>query len=524
MINASRVLLAALTLTLAAPFPSLAEDDRWVHLGPFGGPVLEVEIAPSAHRTLYVSGGAGVYRSDDAAAHWHAAWEGLPPSVRALAVDPTAAGTVYAGVLSPVTPEAASLYKSVDRGVTWAPLGVSGEGIFGIAIDPHDPERILAAGQTGLFRSEDGGETWSRSEVNAGAPPSAYLDSVAFNSFAGVDGMLKSSDGGATWKQANEGLGGRPFLAGAIAPSNPAVIYESVVGYSVVRSSNGGADWRVVSPTLEAVVDQLAVDPRDANRVYAAGGYGRFWRSRNGGSSWTATNIEDGGCAHPSTLTVDPRRPDRLLLAGFLETGCARGHETSCLNLETTDAGATWTCLEGARDAYLPVLVPDPRRPETLYGTGTEGISKSTDGGETWTLLENSPANASSLVISPQGTLWAGTGSVFRSRDGGLTWRAARGLPADRFVSDLVRAPSNASILYTVVGLYVDESQAYDYDLAVLAPIDICRPCRAPTTSSWSTRAIRAASTPARPSASIVSTGRSIEMNPPLLLPDPRKA
>jgi photosystem II stability/assembly factor-like uncharacterized protein len=602
--RSTRLCSIALLLVCAALLPRrAAADDRWVHLGPFGGPVFDVVVAPSAHRTLYAAAESGVYRSDDAAAHWHPAWEGLPSLVRALAVDPSEAGTVYAGTWG-VDTVIASVYKTVDHGATWTPLGVSGESFSDIAVDPHDPARILVAAHASLFRSEDGGATWSRVSLDPGtsaalfvsvafdpstpgvayaassmygifksvdggltwtrkqeglppagfsllqvapsgavyatpvaqhpavvfrsldqgehwarlgAIPDAAIRSFAFSpdgsvvlagtdrglfrkkstgagwtalrpgrqeniqavaadpvasgtfyaglgSFAGVDGVLKSSDRGATWKPANEGLAGLFVLAAAIAPSNPAVIYASVGGYTVVRSSNGGATWRVVTPAAD--IFQLAVDPRDEDLVYAAGGYGRFWRSRDGGASWTGDDIEDGGCAHPLSLTLDPQRPERLLLAGYLELGCARGHETSCLNLESTDGGESWTCLKGVRDTALSALVPDPRHLKTLYGVSFDGVSKSTDGGKTWSFLENGPRNVSSLVISPQGTLWAGSASVFKSRNGGRTWRrAARGFPANGAVAGLVRAPSDPSVLYAVVSVYDAQALRYNYEL-----------------------------------------------------------
>ncbi len=66
-----------LSLILLLPSLLAAENRRWTHLGPFGGTVLDVVVAPSSPRTLYAAAGLFVYRSDDAGAHWRLVRKGL---------------------------------------------------------------------------------------------------------------------------------------------------------------------------------------------------------------------------------------------------------------------------------------------------------------------------------------------------------------------------------------------------------------------------------------------------------------
>lgn len=602
-----RLYFAVLSLILTALAPNAAEAaGRWVPLGPYGGPVSEIAIAPTEHRTLYAATVSGVYRSDNAGARWRPVRRGLPPYAGALAIDPTDARIVYVSIAVTDAGQPV-LYKTINGGGNWEPLDLEISFIEDLAIDPHDPSTILAAASEGLFRSGDAGATWDRvvpapgtifplfntvifdpetpglayaaadnggffkstdggqtwTVKNQGLPgPSAgklglspsgalyatpvasggavyrsldkgetwtLLGSVLENTvyafafsadgsvvyagtstgiyrknatgpgwtalrpgtreeiltlaadpeddgtlyagigaYGGFCGVLKSTDAGATWRSSSQGLGGNTTTALAIAASNPQVLYVGFAPAGVARSANGGATWRDVSPGGTRIFE-LAVDPRNANVVYAAGEYGQLWRSTNGGRSWISDPVEDGQCVMPTSLTFDPRDPDRLLLAGFKAVGCERGGEDSCHVLESTDRGRNWSCLEGAREADYFSLLADPRRAATLYGGGTGGFFKSTDGGEGWVPSNNGlTGSVLTLAISRNGTLWAGGASVWKSRNGGATWRpSGNGLPAESQMRTLLAAPSNAAVLYALVSLYEPQSEELSYDIYV---------------------------------------------------------
>jgi photosystem II stability/assembly factor-like uncharacterized protein len=589
----TRRCIVALLLTWTALLPRAAgAADRWVHLGPFGGTVSDVVVAPSAPRTLYASAMGLVYRSDDAGGHWHLATAGLPLGAMTLAVDPSDARIVYAGRGTVLGQGEASLFKTVDGGATWVPLsGPASETISAIAIDPHDPSRLLAAGYSHLFRSEDGGATWEAMDLQTGdlaplfygvafdpvvpgvayaaaqnegflkstdggvtwtkkaeslgmlwrmavspagvvvvvpivqypAPvfrsldhgetwdffgsiPNAAVFDLAFSpsgtllagttrgvfrkdaigttwtslrpnrreeilalaadpvtdgtfyaglgDFGGFRGVLATPDSGATWTPANQGLGGVGVYSAAIAASDPDVIYASLVPSGAGKSTDGGITWQSLAAGASSLY-HLLVDPRDEDVVYGAGGYGVFVRTTNGGQKWTHRQIRDGQCVSPQVLTLDPRHPDDLFLAGFKETGCERQHEDSCHTLETSDGGRAWDCLEGARSSSFFDLVVDPRHSSTLYAAAPDGVYRSTDGGATWTRRSAGlPLRAIlELVIAPNGTLWASTrDGLFRSGDRARTWRrTGRGLPRNRPITELVLAPSDSKVLYAAV-------------------------------------------------------------------------
>jgi photosystem II stability/assembly factor-like uncharacterized protein len=121
----------------------------WQRLGQVPPDVMALAAAGGDPETLYAgSMGSGVLRSTDGGQTWGPAVNGLDSRrVMALAVDPVARQTVYAGIDG-------GLYKTVDGGSTWTKLAVS----------PAQPQRVLAIkfhdGKGEVFRSDDGGAIW----------------------------------------------------------------------------------------------------------------------------------------------------------------------------------------------------------------------------------------------------------------------------------------------------------------------------------------------------------------------------
>ena len=591
----TRQCIIALLLTWTALLPQAAgAAEGWVHLGPFGGTVADVVVAPSSPRILFAAAMGRVYRTDDAGGHWHLASTGLLPGVTALAVDPSDPSTAYASRGYVLVGGDTSLFKTVDGGATWVPLsGTAGEPVSAIAVDPHDPSRLLAAGYSYLYRSEDGGATWDALDLQTGdlaplfygvafdpvtpgvayaiaqnegflkstdggvtwtkktgapaklsrmgvsptgvlvvvpvpqnpaqvyrsldrgetwellgssLPETSVIYDLAFSpsgtllagtnlgvfrkdaagpgwtrlrpnrreeiqalaadpvtdgtfyaglgDYVGFRGVLATRDSGATWTPRSQGLGGVSVYSATIATSDPDVIYASLIPWGVGKSTDGGITWQYLDPG-ESHLYQLLVDPRDKDVVYGAGGYGVFARSTNGGRTWISRQIRVGECVFPEVLTLDPRHPDDLFLAGLKELGCDRQHEDSCHALTTSDGGRFWDCLEGARSSSFFDLVVDPRRSSTLYAAAGDGVYRSTDGGATWARRSNGLPQRTvlKLVIAPNGTLWAAThAGLFRSSNRGLSWHAAgRGLPRNRSVTALVLAPSDSKVLYAAV-------------------------------------------------------------------------
>ncbi|HLZ84982.1 MAG TPA: hypothetical protein VKQ54_15565, partial [Caulobacteraceae bacterium] len=243
---------ALFALCLQAPVhaqTSAEEADRaleWRLVGPFrGGRVTAVAGDPRQLHTFYMGAtGGGVWKTADAGATWKNISDGFLHSgtIGAIAVAPANPDIVYVGTgEAPVRGVAAAsgdgLYKSTDAGRTWRHLGLPDSfQISRLIVDPANPDRVWAAVQgdpwapsdtRGVYRSDDGGETWRRLlfvDTHTGAsdlsmdahdPNVLYAamwdhQRTPWNIRSGGPGssLWKTADGGAHWSKLTAGLPG----------------------------------------------------------------------------------------------------------------------------------------------------------------------------------------------------------------------------------------------------------------------------------------------------------------------------
>ncbi len=279
----------------------------------------------------------------------------LPQAIGAVTVDRN--GTVYVGT-GEVNPGGGSLtyggdglYRSTDHGASWKFIGLGGgvTTIGAIRVDPANSKRLFVAAGGSLF------------------------------SPGGVRGVYRSTDGGATWTRV---LAGATSFTGAsdlaMDPTNPNKLFAAMwdhhrewlcrcyagIGSGLYQTSDGGTTWtrlendRITAFTpgdtigfaqnadLQARMG-VAIAPSDPNRVYVTVGswsqtttaeraFRGFHRSDDGGATFTTmTPAAPGGdTVWTSKLWVDPANADRLFIAGVaLRT--------------STDGGATWSSVAG---------------------------------------------------------------------------------------------------------------------------------------------------------------------------------
>jgi photosystem II stability/assembly factor-like uncharacterized protein len=230
-------------------------------------------------------------------------------------------------------------------------------------------------------------------------------------------GVFKSTNGGTSWRSVNQGLDRLNVQTLAVAPANPNVLYVAAGG-RFYRSSNGGQSWTVKLPCgnlpgclpLESVLD-LVVDPRDPDAVFAATYRGVF-KTVDGGAQWRRVPVSHS----TSTMVFEPGNPKVAYAAAY--------HEI----YKSTDGGSSWELWNRQSDSMFEYLVTDPKNPRRMWSGTSSFLLRSTDGGRSWRRLENSPYQLSALALTPAAgaglpVLWAGSSDgIYRSLDGGATW------------------------------------------------------------------------------------------------------
>jgi photosystem II stability/assembly factor-like uncharacterized protein len=376
----------------------------WQFAGPtnVGGRV--TAIAAANTQTYYVgTGSGGVFKTTDGGASFTPVGDGLNLSIGDVALDPSNAQTVYVGTGEvnggggSLTYGGQGVFRSTDGGQSWAGLGLEETGTIGrILVHPANPNTLWVAAEgklfatdphRGVFRSTDGGQTWAKTlfvndstgvvdlALNPRSPDTLYAAAwerrrgASFRYYGGAgSGLYRSTNGGQTWTELTSGLPqdanvGR--IGVAVAPSRPNVVYafySDAAGNprAFYRSTNGGTTWTARTPvgnsSYEWWFGQVRVDPADYNRVY----YGSLtlFASSNGGSSWQDVN----GIMHVDhhALWIDPANPNNLVAGN--DGGVYR----------SSNRAQSWAKAAGGFPATQFYTVEiDASQPQRLYG-GTQ--------------------------------------------------------------------------------------------------------------------------------------------------------
>ena len=261
----------------------------------------------------------GLWKTINGGEKWVPLTDDLPNlSVSSLAMSESNPNIIYMGTGEGLAGAGAvagdGIFKSNDRGRTWTHL-VATSGNHGfrfinrLAVDPDNPDVVIAATNTGIFRSADGGENWDK--VYSGlvqdlrAQPGNFATQIAGEKGRG---MLVSTDAGSNWADARVTLIDRAGRTEVVySPSNPQVAYAAVdgaTGANLYRSDDGGLSWL---PTTEPTGvnwlggqgwfdNTLAVHPFDPNSIFVGGI--QLWRTVLSGersSLPTPGNLDGGG-------------------------------------------------------------------------------------------------------------------------------------------------------------------------------------------------------------------------------------
>ncbi|MBX7218109.1 MAG: hypothetical protein K1X90_14195 [Candidatus Kapabacteria bacterium] len=326
-----------------APFQALKQ---WRQLGPYdlGGRIHTVAVHPTDGKTLWAgAANGGVWKSTNRGDTWRPVMDSENSlSMGAIAVDPKNPDILYAGTGEPVsangdTYNGAGILKSTDGGETWKPLGLTNVGsITDIVINPNNTNNIIASGvrnNAGLYWTEDGGITWTRSSNIAIADLSMHPtnpNTLLIGTFS--NGLYRTTDGGKSIGTKVPGIGTSSVTVSRISVEFAhsdgniayALAYEypgTTIHYSrIYKSTNGGQSWTNSFDSDRNGIDFLAnvaqsqgyynnvisVHPTNPNIVLAGGVY--MVRTGNGGNTWNQTGNEVHVDHH--AMAFDPSNPN----------------------------------------------------------------------------------------------------------------------------------------------------------------------------------------------------------------------
>ncbi|MGH9350275.1 MAG: VPS10 domain-containing protein [Vicinamibacterales bacterium] len=295
----------------ASPFDSL----KFRHIGPasMSGRVDDLAVFESNPAIFYVAGAtSGLWKTTNHGTTFTQVFDSATTStIGDVAIAPNDANLVWVGTGEANNRQSSSwgdgLYKSGDGGLTWQHAGLAdSKAIARIIVDPVDYSTVYVAaagnlwgagGERGVYKTADGGQTWTRAlhvDDDTGAtdlvmdPSNNKVLYAAmyqrrraawgFNGGGPGSGIYKTSDAGRTWTKLTRGIPEGPLgrIGLDLYRRNPNVVYATIEHQresGVYRSDDAGATWAKLSATNPRPMyfSQIRVDPMSDHRIYVLG-------------------------------------------------------------------------------------------------------------------------------------------------------------------------------------------------------------------------------------------------------------
>ncbi len=345
--------------------------------------------------------GDGVYKSTDAGKTWKSIGLKNSQSISRVCIHPTNPDIIYVSVLGHAfgPNEERGVFKTTDGGISWKKVLYKGDqaGAEDLVIDAQNPEIVYAtiwqvyrtpykmwadSGISALYKSTNGGETWTELTKNPGMPKGPVgkigvtVSPVDSNRVwaiveANDGGLYRSDDGGNNWKMVNNErkLRQRAFYYSRIVadPKNKDGIYGLNVNF--YKSSDGGVTFSKSIKVPHGDNHDLWIDPTDPMRLAEANDGGGTI-SVNGGISWTDEDFPTAQLYHIITTSDFPyqvagAQQDNTTIAVPSEDWT---HMTLKTNSIKPGMGYAYT-VGGGESGYV---AQDPKNPDIFYA-GSQG-------------------------------------------------------------------------------------------------------------------------------------------------------
>ena len=464
----------------------------------------------------------GVFRSKDGGATWEKIlFVSDEVGAADLVMDPTNPRILYASTWRILrTPyslesggEGSGLWKSTDGGDTWEevtgkdnglPRGTL--GIIGVTVSPANPDRVWAiveAQDGGVFRSDDGGETWTKINDERKLRQRAWYYSRIYADPKNEDQLYalnvrfwRSKDGGKTYESISTPHGDHHDLW--INPDDPSHMIIADDGGAQI-TSDGGESWTTYYNQPTAQFYRVTTDNHFPYRVLGAQQDNSTVRILHTSNGRSERDWEPSAGGESGWLAPKPDNPDVVFggsYGGFLTRINHRTGEVRAVNVWPDNPMGHGA--EGMKYRFqwnFPILY-SKHDPDVLYTAGNH-LFRTTNDGQSWEMISPDLTRADSAKLGPSGgpitkdntgveyyatiftvaesnfdpnVIWTGSddGLIYVTRDGGQTWTnvtpPAKLMPEWIQVNDIVAHPFEPGGLYVAATLYKsDDFHPYLY-------------------------------------------------------------
>jgi photosystem II stability/assembly factor-like uncharacterized protein len=439
-----------------------------------GGSIYDIKYNPSNASIVYASGYGNFRRSTDGGETWTTIKSVLPvwpdSNVTRTAIGVSAAdpNVVYVAYVNHANSQIASIYRSNDRGLTFAKASDAKIDMFGqfaeynlvLSVSPVDANVVIMGAQQ-LARSTDGAKTWSSID-NGGNDIHVDNHALVFTPKGGLiysgndGGIARSDDGGSSWTDLSKNLQitqfyrmssaaqcSETFVGGAqdngilgfdrgtwwhpqsgadggncvIDYSDPSIVYTEWQYGWLMRSNDGGSNGVKIQPpgSNGSWIMPYALSPKDPKTIFAA--YEMLYRSSDRGAHWDRISSQIALADNFKSLAIAPSNDSVIYVASYLKI------------FRTTDQGVSWKNITAGTPSSdtaaifsIAVSPTDPNRFWLTFAgyTDHEHVYQSTDGGASYTNITGTLPNVPTTSIVCQkgnNALYIGTDIGVFSRD-----------------------------------------------------------------------------------------------------------
>ncbi len=459
--------------------PSGLTDDFPVGMGRIDA----IAFHPTDSNTYWIgSPTGGLWKTTDNGQSWFPLTDGIPVlGIGDIAVNPKNPDIIYIGTgdRDATDLDGIGVLKTTDGGLSWNTTGLSfalsqGLTVNRVLIRPDRPDTLLAATDQGIYRTEDGGDTWKSvlSSVNIkdmefriGDP-----DKVLASTYGTQARVFKSNDGGKSFVESSSGLN-KPEsrrIALAVTPANPQVVYALVAQPSgafqgLYLSTNFGDSWNLVTSgaTINLMVTHpsgqgtggqgwydlsLAVSRTTATTVYVGGI--NLWKTSNTGSSWELLSFgyPEWGISNEPYVHVDHHALEWHPITGVLYNGNDGGI------YRTYDQGESWQDISHGLQILQIYRIGNALTEPGLVITGSQDNGTYSNISNDWSEVLGGDGMECIIDYTNPQVLFASSqfGNMAKSFNGGITWYRVKpdDAPDGAWITPYIMHPADPDILY----------------------------------------------------------------------------